>query len=167
MRPIQATIDLAALAGNLDVVRRHAPRTRVWAVVKADAYGHGLMRLLPALQQAEGLALLELDAALNLRKAGYERPALMLEGFFSADELELFSKARLTAVVHSHGQLQMLESARLAQPVDVYVKFNTGMNRLGFDPRDAAAVLTRLGACPNAGQLTLMSHFADADGGRG
>ena len=167
MRPIQATIDLAALVGNLAVVRRHAADARVWAVVKADAYGHGLMRLLPALQHAEGLALLELDAALALRQAGYQRPVLMLEGFFAAEELELFAQSKLSAVIHSRAQLDLLERARLPAPVDIYVKFNTGMNRLGFDPREAGSVLARLRACPGAGQLTLMTHFADADGARG
>lgn len=167
MRPIQATIDQAALIGNLAVVSRHAADARTWAVVKADAYGHGLMRLLPALQQAHGLALLELDSALALRDAGYEKPLLLLEGFFATDELEAFSTSGLTAVVHGAAQLAMLERARLPKPVDVYLKFNTGMNRLGFDPREAEAVLRRLRACPNAGQLTLMTHFADADGARG
>jgi len=170
MRPIQATINLAALVGNLAVVRRHAPRARAWAVVKADAYGHGLLRLLPALQGAQGadgLALLELDAALAARQAGYAGPVLMLEGHFTPDELPVFAQSGFTTVVHSAEQLSMLESATLATPVDVYVKFNTGMNRLGFAPQDAQAVLQRLAACANTGRMTLMTHFADADSARG
>jgi alanine racemase len=167
MRPISATLSLAALVGNLAVVRRHAPRSRAWAVVKADAYGHGLLRLLPALQQADGLALLELEMALALRQAGYAGPVLLLEGYFTPDELPVFAQSRFTAVVHCLDQVQMLERAKLASPVDVYVKFNTGMNRLGFSPQDAGAVLPRLSACANTGRMTLMTHFADADGVRG
>ena len=161
MRPIQATIDLAALVGNLAVVRHHASGARVWAVVKADAYGHGLMRLLPALRQADGLALLELDAALALRQAGYERPLLMLEGFFSADELEAFSHARLTAVMHCHDQLATLERASLRQPVDVYLKFNTGMNRLGLSLGMAQSIAKLLRGKPASWHPAgVFSHLA-------
>ena len=167
MRPIKATINLAALTGNLAVVRRHASASRIWAVVKADAYGHGLMRLLPALLGADGLALLELEAALALRGAGHGGPLLLLEGFFSPDELAIFARERLAAVVHCEEQLVMLERAALSAPLSVYVKFNTGMNRLGFEPAQAAAVLARLRACKTVAELALMTHFADADGARG
>ncbi len=163
-------MSLAALVSNLAVVRRHAPRSRAWAVVKADAYGHGLLRLLPALQGAQGadgLALLELDAALAARQAGYIGPVLLLEGFFTPDELPVFAQSGFTAVVHSMDQLAMLEGTKLAAPVDVYVKFNTGMNRLGFAPQEASTVLQRFNACANTGRITLMTHFADADGARG
>ncbi len=167
MRPIQANLSLAALRGNLAVVRRHAPASRVWAVVKADAYGHGLMRLLPALQAADGLALLELEMAARLREHGVAAPLLMLEGFFSADELPEFSRLRLTAVLHSEAQVAALEQARLAVPIDVYAKFNTGMNRLGFAPAALPAVIARLRACRNVAGIHFMTHFADADGARG
>ena len=170
MRPIKATLNLAALANNLAVVRRHAPSARVWAVVKANGYGHGLVRLLPALDAADGLALLELDAALQLRASGFAKPLLMLEGFFSADELAECSRHRLTAIVHSPEQLAMLEAAKLPAPVDVYFKVNSGMNRLGFPLREVPAAVARLRACASVGTvgtLTLMTHFADADGGRG
>jgi alanine racemase len=167
MRPIQASLSLAALRGNIAVVRRHAPASRVWAVVKADAYGHGLMRLLPALRDADGLALLELDMAARLREQGVLAPVLMLEGFFDADELPAFSRLGLTAVLHSEAQLAALEQARLAAPIDVYAKFNTGMNRLGLAPASLPSVLQRLRACSNVAGIHFMTHFADADGARG
>jgi len=167
MRPIKATLNLAALAGNLAVVRRHAPSSRIWAVVKANAYGHGLAHVLPALESANGLALLELDIALRLRALGFVKPLLMLEGFFSADELVEYSRHQLTAIVHSAGQLAMLEAATLPAPVAVYLKVNSGMNRLGFPLGDVPDALARLSACKNAGTITLMTHFADADGPRG
>jgi len=167
MRPIKATLNLAALAENLAVVRRHAPSSRIWAVVKADAYGHGVARVLPALESANGLALLELDVAMRLRASGFAKPLLMLEGFFSADELVEYSRHQLTAIVHSSEQLAMLEAARLPKPLEVYFKVNSGMNRLGFPLGDVPVALARLRACKNAGTITLMTHFADADGPRG
>ncbi len=167
MRPIKASLSLAALTNNLAVVRRHAPASRIWAVVKANAYGHGLDRLLPALESADGLALLELDVALHLRASGVAKPILMLEGFFSADELAGYSQHRLTAIVHSAEQVAMLAAAKLPEPVDVYFKVNSGMNRLGFALRDVPAALARLRALPAVGAITLMTHFADADGDRG
>lgn len=164
MRPIAASISRRALRHNLELAKRHAAAARVWAVVKADAYGHGLLRVVAALEGADGFALLELDTAVRLRDSGISRPLLLIEGFFGADELQAFSARGLTAVVHDADQVSMLETARLARPVDVYLKINTGMNRLGFAVSQAAPVLERLRACPGVGAITLMTHFADADG---
>jgi len=169
-RPIKATISASALQHNLSVARRCAPRAKVWAVVKANAYGHGLFRLLPALAGpggADGMALLELDAAEALRDARVTQPVLMLEGFFSPAELKTCARLGLTAVVHEAAQLRMLETARLPGPVDVYFKLNTGMNRLGFSEAAAPAALARLAASGNVGNITVMTHFAEADGARG
>ena len=93
-RPIQALIDLSALEHNLSMVRRHAPRARVMAVIKADAYGHGLLRAASALKSADGFALLELDAAIRLRDAGYRQPILLVEGFFSVEECQLLDRKK-------------------------------------------------------------------------
>ena len=164
MRPISATISRQALRGNLDLAKRHAGGARVWAVVKANAYGHGLLRTVAALESADGFALLELDAAVRLRDSGISKPLLLIEGFFSADELEVFSTHGLTAVVHDAAQLRMLETSRPATPIDVYLKINTGMNRLGFAVGGAAQVLERLRGCTGVGEIALMTHFADADG---
>ena len=172
MRPTRAVIRASALQHNLAVARRHAGGARLWAVVKADAYGHGLARLLttlvaPAPAGTDGLALLEFDAAAWLRDARFDRPILMLEGFFSSDELLACSSLQLTPVVHSEEQLRMIELAALSGPVDVQFKINTGMNRLGFAPAAAVAAFQRLRASRNVRHITLMMHFADADGPTG
>src|SRR5687768_5576175 len=126
-RPIQAVIDTAALEHNLSIARRHAPHSRVMAVIKADAYGHGLLRAAEALARAEGFALLELDAAVRLREAGYRQTILLLEGFFDVDELGWIEQYHLSTVVHHPEQLAMLEAARGRGKLDVFLKLNTGM----------------------------------------
>src|SRR5713101_1376298 len=165
MRPIRARIDSGALRHNLGVAKRRAPRSRSWAVVKANAYGHGLSRAAKALAAAEGLALIELEAALELRRSGERRPILLLQGFYAPEELEPIAAHGLAVVVHDAEQLAILEKARLPKKLAVYAKLNTGMNRLGFPERDFPDALERLRAC--AGEITLMTHFADADGERG
>jgi alanine racemase len=136
-------------------------------VVKANAYGHGLARAARALAAAEGLALIELEAALELRRAGERRPILLLQGFFSPEELEPIAAHGLTTVVHDPEQLAMLEKARLPKRIAVVAKLNTGMNRLGFPAENVRGVLDRLRNCSSAGAVALMTHFADADGKRG
>jgi len=165
MRPIRVRIDSAALRHNLGAARRRAPRSRIWAVVKANAYGHGLARAARALAAAEGLALIELEAALELRRSGERRPILLLQGFFSPEELEPIAAHSLTTVVHDPEQLAMLEKFRPSAKIPAYLKLNTGMNRLGFDEGGFRDALERLRRC--AGEITLMTHFADADGKRG
>jgi alanine racemase len=165
MRPIRVRVDSAALRHNLGAAGRRAPHSRIWAVVKANAYGHGLARAARAFAAAEGLALIELEAALELRRAGERRPILLLQGFFSAEELEPIAAHGLTTVVHDPEQLAMLERVKLPAKVPVYLKLNTGMNRLGFNEDGFRDALERLQRC--AGEITLMTHFADADGKRG
>jgi alanine racemase len=162
-RPIFAQVNLAALAANLAKARELAPRAQVLAVVKADAYGHGLVRVLPALADADGLALLELDAAVRLREARYSRRILLLEGFFEPRELDDIAGARIAVAVHHPEQVAMLERAVLARPLEVFVKVNSGMNRLGLRPADVAAVCERLSRAPSVAALRLMTHFARAD----
>jgi len=164
MRPIRARIDSAALRHNLAAARRRAPHSRICAVVKANAYGHGLARAARALSAADGLALIELDAALELRRAGERRRILLLQGFFSPEELESIAMHGLTTVVHDPEQLAMLEKARPRRKIAVVAKVNTGMNRLGFAAEDVRGVLGRLRDCPGVGEIALMTHFADADG---
>ena len=162
-RPIVAEIDRAALAANLARVRAYARGAQVLAVVKANAYGHGLSRVLPALADADGLALAELEAALELRAAGYARPILLLEGFFDARELEPIARHALGIVVHDVEQIRVLELTTLARPVDVHVKVNTGMNRLGVAPADVVRACRRLADTGAVAGVTLMMHFARAD----
>src|SRR5207248_11610542 len=162
-RPLLAQINLAALSANLARARELAAGAQVLAVVKADAYGHGLMRVLPSLEQADGLALLELDAAVALRERHYTRRILLLEGFFEARELTEIAQRRLAIVDHNLEQVAMLEHATLARPLEVFVKVNTGMNRLGLAIRDVAGVCERLSRSAGVAALRLMTHLARAE----
>ncbi len=167
-RPIRATLDLSALRGNFAVARQHAGEARLWAVVKANAYGHGLMRVAGALDDlADGYALLDLDDAIALREAGFRRPILLLEGFFETDELPLYAEYGLTPVVHSREQVEMLASVGLPARLPVYLKINTGMNRLGLSAEAFRPALLALEALSSIASVTLMTHFADADLERG
>ena len=162
-RPLVAQINLAALAANLQRAREKAPGAQVLAVVKANAYGHGLMRVLPALEAADGLALVELDAALALREAHYSRRILLIEGFFEERELPEIARARLAVVVHHEAQVAILQRAVLPRPLEVFIKVNTGMNRLGLPPSEVARACERLARAPAVAALRLMTHFARAD----
>lgn len=167
-RPIKATIDLKALRHNHAVAKRHAGNARLWSVIKADAYGHGLVRVASALEDlTDGFALLDLRDAFELRDEGIRKPILMLEGPFSEDDLPVMAEYSLTSVIHSEQQLEMLRSCPLPFKLDVYLKLNTGMNRLGFRPEAFPAVLAGLRSLRHVGEITLMTHFADADGERG
>lgn len=164
MRPVIASISLSAFAHNLAVVRQLVPTAQLHAVVKANAYGHGVDRLFPAFDGADGLALIELDTAIRLReRLGWQRPLLILEGFYEASELRAFSEYSIDAVVHEPGQVALLERMPLPKPIRVYVKFNTGMNRLGFPMAQAHAISRRLQTCGNVSEIVLTTHFARAD----
>jgi alanine racemase len=166
-RPISATVHTAALTNNLAVVRRCAPRSKIWAIVKANAYGHGLARAFPGLRGTDGFGLLDLDEAVRLRELGWAGPILLLEGCFRAADLELVDRYSLTTTVHCDDQLKMLEAARLNKPVNIQLKMNSGMNRLGYTPARFKGAWERARACAGIGQITLMTHFSDADGERG
>ncbi|MNB79335.1 Alanine racemase, catabolic [compost metagenome] len=162
-RPILAQLDLQALKNNLQIVRRAAPGSRVWSVVKANGYGHGIESIWSALSATDGFALLNLEEAILLRERGWKGPILLLEGFFHADELPLLDKYRLTTSVHSNWQIKALQNAKLHAPLDIYLKVNSGMNRLGFQPDRVHTVWQQLRALKNVGEMTLMAHFADAE----
>ncbi|HWI39617.1 MAG TPA: alanine racemase [Burkholderiales bacterium] len=166
-RPIRATISASALAHNLSVARRHAGQAKVWAVIKANAYGHGLERAAKAFAAADGLAVLDFQEAARLRIAGITQPILMLEGIFKPSDVALLDKYALTPVFHSPAQVEMLRAASLPSAIDVYVKVNSGMNRLGFTAETLGASFNALREHPRVRQLTLMTHFADADGASG
>jgi len=166
-RPLSATIHTAALANNLAVARRHAPKSKIWAVVKANAYGHGLSRAFPGLRATDGFGLLDLDEAVKLRELGWAGPILLLEGFFRSTDIDVVDRYSLTTAVHCDEQLRMLEMARLSKPVNIQLKMNSGMNRLGYTPERFRAAWERARAVQGVGQITLMTHFSDADGPRG
>jgi alanine racemase len=166
-RPIRVGFDTAALAQNLQAVRARAPHSKVWAVVKANGYGHGLMRAAEALRAADGFALLDLNEAARLREAGFAHPILLLEGIFEPRDLEAVEAMHLSPVVHSAEQIAMLEAATLKRAVDVYIKCNSGMNRLGFTGDAVRAAHARLKSLRQVKSVILMTHFADADGPTG
>ena len=163
-RPIRASIDLAALRHNYLLAKQRAGSARAFAVVKANAYGHGLERAIEALADvADGFALLDLAEARALRAAGVTAPIVLLEGFFEPADLAEVVALGLTPAIHNDAQLGMLERAALAGPLDVLLKINTGMNRLGLTADTFAPALARLRALPAVRGITLMTHFARAD----
>ncbi|WP_437610648.1 catabolic alanine racemase DadX [Erwinia sp. V71] len=166
-RPIVATIDTAALRQNLAIARQAAPHSRVWSVVKANAYGHGIDRVWQSLSDTDGFALLNLEEAILLRERGWKKPILLLEGFFHPDELQILDRYRLTTSVHSNWQIQALANASLSAPLDIYVKMNSGMNRLGFKPEQVHNAWHKLRELKNVADMTLMAHFAEAESAEG
>ena len=166
-RPIRARIDVSALKHNLAVVRGCAPQSRALAVIKANAYGHGMLRVAGALAGAEGFAVLNLSEGVALREAGFKQTILLLEGFFSADELPALAEYRLASVIHHAEQMEMLEASGLPVKLDVFLKINSGMNRLGFKPEVFPSALQRLQSSRSAGKITLMTHFSTADALKG
>ncbi|MDO8718256.1 MAG: alanine racemase [Polaromonas sp.] len=166
-RPIFATIHTEALSHNLARVRAAAPDARVWAVVKANAYGHGIERVFDALRSADGFALLDLAEAQRLRALDWRGPILLLEGCFEARDLELCSRLGLWHAIHCNEQIDMLAAHKTQLPHRVFLKMNTGMNRLGFKPERFRAAWIRLNALPQVEEISLMQHFPDADGPKG
>jgi alanine racemase len=166
-RPIQAVIHTEALRHNLARVRRAAPDARVWGVVKANAYGHGIERVFEGLRGVDGFALLDLQEAERVRALGWRGPILLLEGAFEPRDLELCSRLGLWHTVHCNEQIDMLAMHKTGQPHRVFLKMNSGMNRLGFAPQRYRAAWTRLSALPQVDEITLMTHFSDSDGPRG
>ncbi|WBX99948.1 alanine racemase [Ramlibacter tataouinensis] len=166
-RPILATIHAPALRHNLARVRRAAPDARVWAVVKANAYGHGIERVYDALRGADGFALLDLQEAERVRALGWRGPILLLEGVFEPRDLELCSRLQLWHVVHCEQQIDWLAAHKTQQPHRVFLKLNSGMNRLGFAPASFRAAWARLNALPQVDEISFVTHFSDADAERG
>ncbi|MDR2155476.1 MAG: alanine racemase [Burkholderiaceae bacterium] len=163
-RPIHATIHASALRHNLERLRAAAPGARVWAIVKANAYGHGIERAWPGLRAADGFALLDLTEAERVRALGWRGPILLLEGVFAPRDLELCSRLQLWHVVHCDAQIDWLAAHKTQQPQRVFLKLNSGMNRLGFAPARLRAAHARLQALPQVDEVALMTHFSDADG---
>ena len=166
-RPIQATIHTQALQHNLAHICKSAPDAKVWAVVKANAYGHGLERVFNGLRAADGFALLDLNEAQRLRDLGWRGPILLLEGAFELRDLELCSRLDLWHTVHCDAQIDMLAAHKTHVPHRVFLKLNSGMNRLGFAPAQYRSAWSRLNALPQVDEISHMTHFSDADGAKG
>ena len=161
----RAVIDHPALRHNLGVVRRHAPNSLAWAVIKANAYGHGMEQAAAALDAvADGLAVARVEEAVRLREAGTALPLLVLEGALYADELAVAAEYRLELALHRQEQVALLEQTPLSAALRVWVKVDTGMHRLGFDPQDVPTILECLERNPQVeGPPALMTHLANAD----
>lgn len=164
MKVATTVIDRSALRHNLQQVRRQAPQSHLIAIVKANAYGHGMLETAHTLQDADYFGVSRISEALALRFGGIVKPILLLEGFFSAEDLPLLVANNIETVVHSSEQLEALEQAKLAHPLPVWMKLDTGMHRLGVRPEQAEAFYQRLCACHNVAQpVNIMSHFSRAD----
>ena len=166
-RPIEALIHTDALAHNLVRARRMAPDAKVWAVVKADAYGHRIAHAFEGLRGADGFALLDIAEAEQLRKLGWRGPILLLEGCFDARDLEACSRLNLWHVVHHEAQIDWLALHKTTWPHHVFLKMNSGLNRLGFTPATFRSAWLRLSGLTQVDEVSLMTHFAEADGPRG
>ena len=165
-RPLHATIHTSSLRHNLQRARAAAPDSKLWAVVKANAYGHGIERAFEGLRGADGFALLDLNEAQRVRELGWRGPILLLEGAFELRDLELCSRLSLWHTVHCSEQIDMLAAHKTNEPHRVFLKMNSGMNRLGFKPDSYRSAWTRLNALPQVDEITMMTHFSDADTAR-
>jgi len=165
-RPIQASIDLSALERNLHAARR-LTSARIMAVIKANAYGHGLLRAAEALHAADGFAVLDLGDAVRLREAGLRQTILLLEGVFSAADMNVLAEYDISIVLHGRHQVAMLDAYPRRGGLSVWLKVNSGMNRLGFIPQEVPVVMAQLKAHAAVRDVTLMTHFANADEAEG
>jgi len=166
-RPIQAFVHSDALRHNLQRMKDCTPDARVWAVVKANAYGHGIERAFEGLRACDGFALLDLNEAQRVRDLGWRGPILLLEGVFDARDLELCSRLNLWHTVHCTEQIDMLSQHKTQQAHRIFLKLNSGMNRLGFTPDAFRSAWTRLNQLTQVDEISLMTHFSDADGPTG
>ena len=163
LRP-EALIDLAAARHNLNCAKSAAPSSKVIAVIKSNAYGHGMLRIAKALEAADTFGLARMEEAVSLRQAGIEKRLLVLEGFFGRDELEAASHYQIELAVNSPEQLSLLERSQLRQRVGCWLKVDTGMHRLGFPPNAAPRAHMRLSSCASVRPpIRLMTHLASAD----
>lgn len=163
MRKTQVSINLTALRHNLQIVRQAAPGCRVMAAIKADGYGHGLVRVAKALNESDGFGVACIDEALQLRAAGIAAPITLLEGFFHADEIPLIEQHRLDLLLHHESQIAVLEQASIDTPIRVWLKIDTGMHRLGVSPKRTPALWKRLESIPGLLPVGQMTHLACAD----
>jgi len=163
-RPAKITIDLAAIQANCRLAQTLAPHSKTVAVVKADAYGHGAAEVSKALEaQVEMLTVSCLEEALVLRENGLRKPILLLEGFFEQSELKIAIANQCELVLHSHFQLEQLLKVTLESPINIWLKVDTGMHRLGILPQEVESIYAKLTASKNVKNIVLMTHFAHAD----
>ena len=168
-RPIHAVIHQTSLRHNLNIARQTMPESKVFAVVKAHAYGHGIERVYSAFSEADGFAFLDIDEAKRLRALGCNKQLLLLEGIFHYQDLFECYLLNLSFTIHSEHQLQLLERFAIEKPdasFDIFLKMNSGMNRLGFQAHEYEPAWMRLNALKIVKNIIHMTHFSDADGER-
>lgn len=164
-RPATIRINTQALVHNLQCVRQQAPASKIMAVVKANGYGCGLEQVALALNDTtDGFAVCCIEEAIRIREVGIQTPIVLLEGFFTADELPLIVKYDFQVVIHHRYQLDILSQQKLSKPIRIWLKVNTGMHRLGVCPDEFKAFYEELQANPSIEQpINLMTHFSHAD----
>lgn len=163
-RPTFMTIDLGALRHNLQRVKELAPQSALMAMVKANGYGHGIVRVAKSLEKADALGVASLEEGLILREAGITQPIVLMEGLFYPEEIFEASRGKFTLVVHHMPHVEMLEKAKVDTPFPIWLKINTGMHRLGIDPQDLFQAYERLQKASAVKKpIGLMTHFAEAD----
>ncbi len=163
MRPLKATINHQALLNNLDCVKRIASKSKVMAVLKANAYGHSLLDVAKTLNTADGFAVLSIDEAATLKENFPNHTLLLLEGLFEKDEVNAASKLGINVTIHNQRQIDIIDEVKPDIPINIHLKINTGMNRLGFMPNEINYLLESLNSNPYVGDIVLMTHFATAD----
>ncbi|MBL4712028.1 MAG: alanine racemase [Gammaproteobacteria bacterium] len=161
----RATISIneRALKNNLHKVREYAPNSKVMAVIKADAYGHGMLSIAKQLVDADLFAVAMPAEAFALRADGCTMPIVVLHGFVDMAELEQFAKQNISTVVHQREQLDILLANDISKPIDVWIKIDTGMHRLGISDAEVGTYFEPLRKCKNVANIYMMSHFANAD----
>src|ERR1700692_4933847 len=161
---VSATVDTVALRHNLQVVRRWAPRSRVMAVIKANAYGHGLIAVARSLESTDAFAVARVDEGLTLRAAGIDSPTVLLEGVFDRGQQDAAAAAQFELVVHTPEQIELLRAAKPGQRFKVWLKLDSGMNRLGFKGAAFDAAHSALSALDSVqSPVNLFTHLASAD----
>lgn len=161
---VSATIDTGALKHNLQRIRHFAPRSRVMAVIKANAYGHGLVTVARALEEADAFAVARVDEGLTLRMAGIQKRTVLLEGVFDRGQLDSAAAAGFELVVHTEEQIDLLRQAGAGASFRVWLKLDSGMNRLGFKGAAFGSALEALRALPRVeSPVNLFTHLASAD----
>ena len=162
-RPAKAFIYLRALKKNLEQAQALAPKSKVLAVIKANGYGHGIERVAHHLSHADAFGVASIDEAMLLRQKGFLHRILLLEGLFSESEIPVVIQNRLDVVIHSEHQLDWLLNSKISIQLNIWIKVDTGMHRLGFDIQQLASVIAKLERSENDFCIQVMSHFASAD----
>ena len=163
MRPLKATINHQALLSNLNRIKKIANKSKIMSVLKANAYGHSLLDVARTLKASDGFAVLSINEAIQLRENNFKQTILLLEGFFDKEEVKIASELSINVTLHNHRQVELINQVKPIFPINIHLKINTGMNRLGFMPGEINYLLESLNSNPYIGDIILMTHFSTAD----